>query len=61
MVARQVTFTANETVQDLIKEANIPDKRQSQWINDKIIHAVMIEKEKPIETPQFEIRKVKIP
>jgi len=46
MVARQITFTASETVQDLIKEANIGDKKQSKWINDKITKAVMDSKEK---------------
>lgn len=40
MVARQVTFTASETVQELIKEAEIPRNKQSKWINDNITENV---------------------
>lgn len=50
MVARQITFTASETVQDLIKEANIGDKKQSKWINEHITKAVMASKEKKEES-----------
>ena len=52
MVARQITFTASESVQEIIKDANIPSNRKSKWINDKITKAVMIEKEPQEENLQ---------
>ena len=48
MTARQVTFTASEMVQDIIKDANIPKHKQSAWINQKIINAVNSEKPKQV-------------
>ena len=52
MVARQITFTASESVQEIIKEADIPRSRQSKWINDKITKAVMSEKQPKEENLQ---------
>ena len=53
MVARQITFTASESVQDIIKEANIAQNKQSAWINDKITKAV--NDEKPKQTVKGEV------
>ena len=48
MTARQVTFTASETVQEIIREAKIAKNKQSEWINQKIINAVNSEKPKQV-------------
>lgn len=53
LVKRQVTFTADEEIQEIIKDANIPDKKQSKWINEKIKLGLVHEKS---NTPEPTIR-----
>jgi len=44
MVKRQVTFTADEEIQEILKDSDIPDKKQSRWINEKIKLGIQLEK-----------------
>lgn len=45
MVGKQITFYATSDVYDIIKESSIGEKKQSKWINDKILEAVLIKKQ----------------